>query len=170
MTQKSKKGRLITVLLFAAAVAMTLLAQLHLGALWYAYRDMRHEGLTYSQWYEGSISGYYGILMLTIVAVQLAAAVWFAFVRRVRGPRVHAKKPVKTGAAKAVCAVFAVLAAAALWRMIDRQNAYAYALTQNHDAYAGYIKWIGQARIAALLAGEGFALSLLRLLRLRRQA
>ena len=55
MNQKQKRIKTAALIL---AIFFTILALLSFGALWYSYRDMQHEGLTYSQWYEGSVAAF----------------------------------------------------------------------------------------------------------------
>ena len=58
--------RVKRILLIIAIVLVFLLFVFAAAALSYTYKEMRHEGLTYSQWYESSIFVFYSCLVFTV--------------------------------------------------------------------------------------------------------
>ena len=63
MAQNKRKRRA----LIALTVLVTLLWALAILGAVYAGREMRHEGLTYSQWYEDSVDAWYRALVLCVL-------------------------------------------------------------------------------------------------------
>ena len=78
-TNARKTGKVI------AVIVTTMLAAASFGALVYAVREMKHEGLTYSQWYEGSIRGFYSCLLITLVFLGLFLFALAALLRKKNG-------------------------------------------------------------------------------------
>lgn len=73
-----KRNRRHPVWLIALAVLMTLLAVLLAEMAAFAHREMLHEGLTQSQWYEGAIRSARHWRRAAALAVLAAAALWLA--------------------------------------------------------------------------------------------
>ncbi len=138
------------------AILFTLLALLSLGALWYSYREMRHEGLTYSQWYEGSIAGFYSCQLITVLIISLAAAAWAVFFRK---PEQRQLSPGKRRFLKiAFFALIPIACALVILTVISGKE-----MKAAQEAYAeglpAYIKTFGKYRVAALLSCEALAAS-----------
>ena len=137
------------------AILFTLLTLISFGALWYSYQEMLHEGLTYSQWYEGSIAGFYSCQFITVLIVSLAAAAWIIFLRK---PNRHLSPGMRRflkiaflGLILIACALF-ILTFISGREMKAAQEAYA-------DGLPAYIKAYGKYRVAALLSCEALATS-----------
>lgn len=154
-----KKNRIGKALHWAAAILMTGRSVLYIGATEYAYREMRHEGLTYSQWYEGAIDGFYGMLMLAIPAVSLCAVVWYFLLRKRRTQPVQRSR-MKKNVSRALACAFAVLTAVLFAAALKDKAGIARAAAENAECLAPYIESYGQSRVAALLSLEALLLSL----------
>ncbi len=141
----------------AAAVIMTMLEALSVAALCYAVRDMRHEGLTYSQWYEASIYGFYGCLLITAAVTGLMIASWVFLLRKEKGNRANRKRVYGI-----LTTVFFFLAAAFLILAAVRHGEIGRAAADNVECLEPYIRAYGNSLVCALLAfeaGIGFLLA-----------
>ncbi len=152
----NKKQKWIKTATLILAVLFTLLTLLSFGALWYSYRDMRHEGLTYSQWYEGSIMGFYSCQLITVLIASLAAAAWAVFFRKPEQQRLSPGKrrflKITFFALIPVACALVILTIVSGKEMKAAQDAYA-------EGLPAYIKAYGQYRVAALLSCEALAAS-----------
>ncbi len=153
MNQKQKRIKTAALIL---AILFTILALLSFGALWYSYRDMQHEGLTYSQWYEGSVAGFYSCQLITVLVVSLAAAAWIFFFRK---PEQRQLSPGKRRFLRiAFFALIPVACALVILTIVSGKD-----MKAAQEAYAeglpAYIKTYGKYRVAALLSCEALAAS-----------
>lgn len=151
----NKKQKWIKTATLILAIFFTLLTLLSFGALCYSYQEMRHEGLTYSQWYEGSIEGFYSCQLFTVLIVSLTAVTWIVFFRKPEQRLSPEKRRLlKTTFFSLIPVAFALVVLTLISRkeMKAAQNAYAEGLPT-------YIKAYGQYRVAALLSCEALAAS-----------
>ena len=152
----NKKQKRIKTTALVLAVLFTLLAFLSFGALWYSYREMQHEGLTYSQWYEGSISGFYSCQLITVLILSLAAAAWIVFFRK---PERRQLSPGKRRFLKiAFFALIPVACALVVLTLVSRNEMKA-AQAAYAEGLPAYVKAYGKYRVAALLSCEALAAS-----------
>lgn len=79
-----KRNRRRAIWLIAAAALITLIAVLLAGMAAFARKEMLHEGLTQSQWYEGATRSARRWRCSAELAALTAAVLWLAVV-----PRVH---------------------------------------------------------------------------------
>ncbi len=96
--------RVKRILLIIATVLVFLLFAFAAAALSYTVKEMRHEGLTYSQWYESSIFAFYSCLVFTVAFSILLVYLLICLLRFGR----------KTGAVQNSRSKTAVLAAAVI--------------------------------------------------------
>ena len=136
----------------AGAAAATLLLIVAAVILSQALREMHHEGLTYSQWYEGSIYGYYYALLLMIAAagIWLAAclhALGVSAIRKVRG------EPWRK-VLGAMGIFFSCLALGMIVLAVIRHGNIQRAVAENAEGVAGNIRMYGKSLVAALVSVE----------------
>ena len=161
MTEKTKR-----LIFFILAIPTTAFMLLSVSALTYAVRDMRHEGLTYSQWYEGSIRAYYLWLSVFLMNMGLCIAAWITALRRLR-PHESKRDWMARRRAFHVMALLSaalggVFAYSAFRRNVDMLNAAGQV-----EALAPYIHAYESRRVCTLLSLEGFFFSLFGLVRSR---
>lgn len=150
----NKKQKRIKTAALILAILFTLLTLLSFGALWYSYRDMRHEGLTYSQWYEGSIAGFYSCQLITVLIVSLTAAAWIVFFRKSEQRQLS---PGKRRFLKiAFFALIPIACALVILTFVSKNEMKAAQAAYAEDLPA-YIKTYGKYRVAALLSCEALA-------------
>ena len=151
---KAKRGMLLFL-----SVLFTLLTVVSIFALRYAAEEMRHEALTYSQWYEGTIYGYYGCLMIVCALAGIALGCWAGWLLTAR----PVPAPGKRGRAAlgVLFAVFLLLALFFVFRSIASYGEIGRAAEANVECLAPYIEAYGRNRLWALLSLEAAAFSLL---------
>ncbi len=123
------------------------------SALAFAIREMNHEGLTYSQWYEGSIYGFYSSLLVTIVTTSLFLASWIPLLRG-RRARDAGKAAAWTRALKTLSIAFAILTVAFAVLASVRYSAIGTAERENVECLEPYIRSYGNSLVYALLSFE----------------
>lgn len=137
-------------LLIALIVALMLTTLTALGLLASA-REMIHEGLTYSQWYEGAIAGFFGALQVLIGcsgAVILILMLWI-YSKRPRDDTDRAL-PLKT----VICGTLALITCGlVLWTVVSHRTLNE-AAASGVESLAPYIKTFGLSRSAAQAALE----------------
>lgn len=149
-----KKQKRIKTAALILAILFTLLSLLSFGALWYTYRDMLHESLSYSQWYEGSISGFYSCQFMTILIVSLAAVAWTVFFRK---PGRRQLSPGKKRFLRiAFFALIPITCALVILTLISGNDLKA-AQEACAESLPGSIKAYGQYRVSTLLSCEALA-------------
>ena len=153
MNQKQKRIKTAALIL---AILFTILALLSFGALWYSYRDMQHEGLTYSQWYEGSVAAFYSCQLMTVLIVSLAAAAWIVFFRK---PEQRQLSPGKRRFLRIAFFALIPIACALVILTIVSGNEMKAAQEAYAEGLPAYIKAYGKYRVAALLSCEALAAS-----------
>lgn len=79
-----KYKRWLTICLICAAALTTLLSLLLIGAAAQIHREMLHEGLTQSQWYESAVRSYRSCSLSAGGAVLATLALWLAALLRMR--------------------------------------------------------------------------------------
>lgn len=137
--------------LLIAAIAATALTALAALGLAVSAREMIHEGLTYSQWYEGAIAGFYNVLQALIGCSGAAIILWMLW-RYSKRPRVDTREIalVKAG----ICGALALIACGlVLWAVVSRR-ALNEAAASGVESLAPYIKTFGLSRSAAQAALE----------------
>ena len=150
----NKKQKIIKTTALILAILFTLLTLLSFGALWYSYQDMQHEGLTYSQWYEGSIAGFYSSQFMTVLILSLAVTAWIVFFRK---PGTRQLSPGKKRFLKiALFALIPITCALVILTFISGRDMKAAQEALAEDLPA-YIRAYGQYRVAALLSCEALA-------------
>lgn len=148
MNRKQKRIKTAALIL---AVLLTLLTAGSVFALRYTYGEMRHEGLTYSQWYEGSVAGFYSCQFFAVLTAGLTAAAWYLFFRK---PERRELSPGRKRLLKILLCILipaalglVILALVSRGEMKAAQAAYA-------EGLAAYISAYGKYRVAALLSCE----------------
>ncbi len=149
----NKKQKIIKTTALILAILLTLLTLLSFSALWYSYQEMRHEGLTYSQWYEGSIAGFYSCQFITVLIVSLAAAAWIVFFRK---PNRQLSPGTQRFLKIAFFGLIPVACALLVLTYVSRGELKA-AQEACVEGLPLYIKTFGKYRVAALLACEALA-------------
>ena len=159
-----KKGKLA---LGVAAVIVSL-AELTLAVgLHFSYKEMQHERLTYSQWYDGALASFFDILLLFIVSTALCAGLWYFFIRR---PRPLSPEKIKSRK-RVLPFLCAALGGTAIWFTVKSFLAYGellYAQEQVFEGIPGYILAYNAARLPALLAVLGLIIALIALVSARK--
>lgn len=140
------------------SILFTLLAILAAFGLSYAAREMAHEGLTYSQWYEGTISTYYGWLRILTAVIGLCLCCWCGFVFSVR-PFPRLKKGARI-TLKIIFILCLLLTCLFVFRSFS-SHAYLQAMEAQAESLAPYIETYGQNRLWALIALEAAVFSIL---------
>ncbi|MBR5109411.1 MAG: hypothetical protein IK099_04380 [Clostridia bacterium] len=152
-----------------AAVFTAILETALIGGLVYNIREMNHEALTYSQWYEGSIYGVYSSLLVVIAVTGLLLAAWVALFRSFRK-----KSGRKTRVGKRLpgilFAVFTLLTAAFILLSAVRHGEIGRAEEEKVECLAPYIKAFGNCLVFSLLSFEAAAASLIALLKRNKAA
>ena len=145
-------------LLIAIAAALALTA-LSLLCLFDAVREMIHERLTYSQWYEGTIYGYYGWLLIVAALAGIALGCWIGWLFAAR----PLPAPGKRGRTVLgiLCAVFLLLTVFFVFRSFASHGEIRQAAEANVECLAPYIEAYVQNRLWALLSLEAAVFSLL---------
>ena len=158
---KTKRG-----IFLVLSVLFTLLTGLSVFALHYAAKEMHHEGLTYSQWYEGTIYGYYGWLLIFIALAGIALGCWAGWVLTTR----PLPAPGKRGrtALKILCAIFLLFTVFFVFRSFASHGEIRRATETNVECLAPYIEAYGQNRLWALLSLEAAVFSLLGVIKGKR--
>ncbi len=146
MAKNRKLGIIIAIITTMSEVCV-------LSALLFSIREMNHEGLTYSQWYEGSIYGFYSCLLVTIVTTSLFLASWISLFRGGKAKNVS-KAAAWTQALKTVSIAFAILTAAFVILAAVRYNAIETAAKENVECLEPYIRSYGNSLVYALLSFE----------------
>lgn len=132
------------------AILATVLLLLGMLALSQSAREMRHEGLTYSQWYEDSIYGFYTCMMVVVACTGLCAALWIVWARAGRAWLANARPgPMKVG--PAICVALTILLTA--WAIVRRGMIH-QAASEGAEALEPYIRAYGNTRVLALIALE----------------
>ncbi len=149
----NKKQKRIKTAALVLAILFTLLSLLSFGALWYSYRDMLHESLSYSQWYEGSIAGFYSCQFMTVLIVSLAATAWTVFFRK---PDRQLSPGKKRFLRIAFFALIPITCALVILTFVSGNDLKA-AQEACAEGLPGSIKACGQYRVAALLSCEALA-------------
>ena len=154
-----KNGKTKRVIFLVLFVLFTLLTGLSILALHYAAKEMNHEGLTYSQWYEGTIYGYYGWLLVFIALAGIALGCWIGWFFAAR-PLPALGKRSRT-MLWILCAVFLLLTLFFVFRSFASHGEIQRAAEVNVDSLAPYIESYGRNRLWALLSQEAAVLSIL---------
>ena len=158
---KTKRG-----IFLVLSVLFTLLTCLSVFALHYAAEEMNHEGLTYSQWYEGTIYVYYGWLLIVAALAGIALGCWAGWVLTTR-PLPAPGKRGKT-ALGILCAVFLMLTVFFVFRSFASHGEIGRAAETNVECLAPYIEAYGQNRLWALLSLEAAVFSFLPVIKGKR--
>ena len=158
--QKAKRRLLVWLAVLASAGAVLLCA-----AAAVAWQEMTHEGLTNSQWYQGSIESFSLAWLYAALAVQAALMLWYRVARGL------AKRPHKSAARHsafwlmlcwtltAVTVLMSVFAVQC-WHMLMR--------AAGSEHVCGAVAAFGRARNGWILAAELCALAWLGWLRQRK--
>lgn len=150
----------------ALAVVVTIAQVLFTGAMLMAYQEMRHEGATYSQWYEGSIKGFYGSVVWFMAVTPLFAAAWRALICDLLGKEVRhltAKMTKQRWGGVFLAFMFALIAV-----MLGHDNANkALELERaaNSEALAWRFEQVGRYKVLMMLAAQGYAFALAGMIR-----
>lgn len=152
--RETNRGKRIAAVL--AACAATVLEVAVICVLTASWREMHHEGLTYSQWYEDSIYGFYSMLRIALVITGIWAAACLHMLSVFRG-RSWAFPERGRRICAVLCAVFAVLSAAMLVLALIRQGAVRQAVAERAEMLEGYIRAYGGSLTAALAFLEAAA-------------
>ena len=158
---KTKRGIFIFL-----SILFTLLTGLSIFALHYAAKEMRHEALTYSQWYEGTIYGYYGWLLIVAALAGIALGCWAGWLLTAR----PLPAPGKRGRTVLgiLCAVFLLLTVFFVFRSFVSHGEIRRATETNVECLAPYIEAYGQNRLWALLSLEAAVFSFLPVIKGKR--
>lgn len=150
--------------LIAAVVLTTVLETASIGGLVYATREMNHEALTYSQWYEGSIYGFYNVILAVIAMTGLFLAAWFTLLRSFRK---ESGKKARVGKRSLgiLSAVFTLLTAVFILLAAVRHGEISKEAGENVECLAPYIKAFGNCLVFSLVSFEAAVASLLALLK-----
>ena len=154
--KNAKTKRTILLLLSVFFTLLVFFAALGLG---YAAKEMHHEALTYSQWYEGTIYGYYGWLLIFIALAGIALGCWIGWFFAAR-PLPALGKRGRT-VLKVLCAIFQLCMLFFVFRSFASHGKIQRAAEVNADSLAPYIESYGQNRLWALLSLEAAVFSLL---------
>ncbi len=154
--------------LFSGVITMTLLEIGSICALVYSAREMNHEALTYSQWYEGCIYGFYRCLLAFIAATGLFLTVWIILICRLKKSSLK-KKTSRKRFSSVLFAVFTVLTVVFVLLTIVRHRELESATQENVECLAPYIKAYGNSQVFSLVTFELAAASLFVWLRKRRE-
>ena len=154
--KNAKTRRTIFLLL---SVFFTLLVFLSALGLGYAAKEMNHEALTYSQWYEGTIYGYYGWLLIVAALAGIALGCWIGWLFTAR-PLPAPGKRART-VLGILCAVYLLLTVFFVFRSFASHGEIRQAAEANVECLAPYIEAYGQNRLWALLSLEAAVFSLL---------
>ena len=155
---KKKKARAIKA---ALAVLMTLAELLFAGAMLSAYREMCHEGLTYSQWYEGSIQGFYSSVAWFLGVTLPFIAAWIVLIFDFRGvwePRWMQKMTKQRWGGVFLAFMFALIAL--LFGREGAKNGLELARAANEESIAWRFEQVGRYEVLMTLAGQGYLLAL----------
>ena len=129
----AKKRKMVVII----TIITTVLEMCALSALLFSIREMNHEGLTYSQWYEGSIYGFYSCLLVMIVTTSLFLASWIPLFRGGKA-RNASKAAAWTQALKTVSVAFAILTVAFAILAAVRYSAIGVAERENAECLEPY--------------------------------
>ena len=150
----------------ALTVLSTLVFALSIGVLDYSLKEMRHERLTYSQWYEGSVNSVYSSVMLVIVAFSLCAAAWFfLFHKKKQGKDKSARRRVSL----IFLLVFGLMSALFVVVAVGKYRELEMARERVEEVLLYYIHQFGKYRLLSLLSIEGAVVSLVSFLTERKQ-
>ena len=150
----------------AGAAAATLLLIVAAVILSQAWREMHHEGLTYSQWYEGTIYVYYRWLLIVAALAGIALGCWIGWVftaRPLPAPGIRGKT-----ALKILCAIFLLFTVFFVFRSFVSHGEIRRATETNVECLAPYIEAYGQNRLWALLSLEAAVFSFLPVIKGKR--
>ena len=141
------------------SIFFTLLVFLSALGLGYAAKEMNHERLTYSQWYEGTIYVYYGWLLIVAALAGIALGCWAGWVLTTR----PLPAPGKRGRTVLgiLCAVFLLCTLFFVFRSFASHGEIQRVAEVNVDSLAPYIEAYGQNRLWALLSLEAAVFSIL---------
>ena len=157
--QKKKKWN--TAMLIVFSVLATVLEAFSLFAVLLSAREMKHEGLTYSQWYEGSIYSFYFWLIVAVICSGLFLAAWYMLLFRKRKQDAANPDGKSKYARKLLLITFAALtlifACESVAFRIETNRAYA----ANVECLAPYIMRFGKCLTAAVVSLELFAATLI---------
>lgn len=156
------------IFLFFCVITMTLLEIGSICALVYSAHEMNHEALTYSQWYEGCIYGFYGCLLAFIAVTGLFLTVWIILICRLKKNSPEKKLPGKR-LSSGLFAVFTILTVIFVLLTIVRHRELESATQENVECLAPYIKAYGNSQVFSLVTFELAAASLFVWLRKRRE-
>ena len=137
-------------LLIAIAAALVLTA-LSVLCLFDAAREMIHEGLTYSQWYESAIAGFFIVLQTLIGcsgAVIVFSILWFYSKRP--GFDTRRVSPLKAG----TCGVFALISCGLTLWAVASYRTLTEVTASGVESLAPYIRSFGISRSAVQTALE----------------
>ena len=141
------------------SVFFTLLVFLSALGLGYAAKEMNHEGLTYSQWYESTIYGYYGWLLIFIALAGIALGCWIGWFFAARPlPALGKRGRMVLGI---LCAVFLLCTLFFVFLSFASHGEIQRVAEVNVDSLAPYIEAYGQNRLWALLSLEAAVFSIL---------
>ena len=159
--EKKKTKKAVLICLAILLTALTAFSGLGLAS---AVKEMRHEGLTYSQWYEGSVNGYYACLLVLILCVCLTAAAWIAVFKN--PPRSVSRSGLTF--LKACVCVFAIAACAFTFLAFWARAEWRQAAEMNVEGLTYYIRVFWRYRIGAMLSIFGCLTAVYQWLRRRK--
>lgn len=153
----------------ALAAIMTAAELLFICMMLFAYKEMRHEGATYSQWYEGSIAGFYGSVVWLLAVTLPFIAAWHVLIRDLRGMKTWRRIPaIERSGAVFLAFMFAFLAC--MFGYDKAKTALEYAQAANSEALAWNYESVGRYKVLMMLSAQGYALSLAAMIKASRAA
>lgn len=164
MDPGKKRSRMLRI---ALAILMTLAELLFFAVMLSAYREMHHEGATYSQWYEGSISAFYGSVVCFMAVTLPFIAAWHGLVRNLRGMQTWRHIPtIERSGAVFLSFMFAFLIC--MFGHDDAKRALEFALAANAESPAWHYTRIGRYKVLMMLTAQGYAMSLAAMIKAAR--